>query len=44
LHTVVTEAGIDKVQRTDGTHYTADGSKVLAKAVVTSVTKALPAK
>jgi lysophospholipase L1-like esterase len=42
LHTVVTEAGIEKIQRTDGTHYTADGSKALAKAVVTSVSKYLP--
>jgi lysophospholipase L1-like esterase len=39
LHAVVTKAGIDKIQRTDGTHYTPDGSKVLAKAVVKSVTE-----
>jgi lysophospholipase L1-like esterase len=39
LHAVVTEAGVAKIQRTDGTHYTPDGSKTLAKAVVKSVTK-----
>lgn len=38
LHAVVTKAGVEKVQRMDGTHYTADGSKVLAKAVVKSAT------
>jgi lysophospholipase L1-like esterase len=37
LHVVVTNAGVEKVQRTDGTHYTANGSKALAKAVVKSV-------
>jgi lysophospholipase L1-like esterase len=37
LHAVVMKAGIEKVQRTDGTHYTPDGSKTLAKAVVKSV-------
>lgn len=42
LHAVVAKAGIEKVQRTDGTHYTADGSKALAKAVVKSVTSDLP--
>ena len=42
LHAVVTEAGIDKVQRTDGTHYLPAGYQALAKAVVKSVTKDLP--
>jgi hypothetical protein len=42
LHAVVTKAGIEKVQRTDGTHYTAEGSKTLAKAVVKSVTSKSP--
>ncbi len=37
LHTVVNKAGIDKVQRTDGTHYTDEGSKVLAENVARSV-------
>jgi lysophospholipase L1-like esterase len=44
LHTVVTKAGIEKVQRTDGTHYTGEGSKALAKAVVKSVTNKSPDK
>ena len=37
LHAVVTKAGVDKLQRTDGTHYTPDGCKTLAKAVVKSI-------
>lgn len=44
LHAVVTKAGIEKIQRTDGTHYTAEGSKTLAKAVVKSVTSKSPGK
>jgi lysophospholipase L1-like esterase len=44
LHTVVEKAGVAKVQRTDGTHYTPDGSKVLAEAVVKSVMSEAPAK
>jgi lysophospholipase L1-like esterase len=42
LHTVVADAGIEKMQRADGTHYTPDGNKKLAKAVVESVTNKLP--
>ncbi len=42
LHAIVAEAGVEKMQRTDGTHYTPDGNKELAKAVVKSVTKKLP--
>jgi lysophospholipase L1-like esterase len=38
LHSVVTEAGVKKVQRADGTHYSPDGSKLLAEAVIKSVT------
>jgi lysophospholipase L1-like esterase len=44
LHAVVTKAGVDKVQRTDGTHYTPEGSKTLAEAVVKSVTSDAPKK
>jgi len=42
LHAIVTEAGVAKIQRPDGTHYTPDGSQTLAKAVVKSVTKESP--
>jgi lysophospholipase L1-like esterase len=38
LHAAVTKAGIDKIQRPDGTHYTPEGSKALAKVVVKSFT------
>lgn len=38
LHAVVDKAGIDKIQRNDGTHYSPAGSKVLAEAVVKCVT------
>lgn len=44
LHAVVTKAGIEKIQRTDGTHYKPDGCKTLAKAVVKSVTGDMPVR
>lgn len=44
LHAVVEKAGVAKMQKTDGTHYTPDGSKVLAEAVVKSVTSEAPTK
>lgn len=43
LHAVVMKAGLDKIQRTDGTHYTPEGSKVLAKAVSNCILNHLPA-
>jgi lysophospholipase L1-like esterase len=44
LNAVVAKAGVDKIQRTDGTHYTPEGFKTLAKAVARSVTNHLPGK
>jgi hypothetical protein len=35
---------LDKIQRPANVHYTADGYKELAKAVVESIEKALPKK
>jgi lysophospholipase L1-like esterase len=42
LHAIVAEVGVGKIQRTDGTHFTPDGCKTLAIAVVKSVSKELP--
>src|SRR5262245_13381878 len=44
LHAGVNKAGNEKRQRTDGTHYTENGCKTLAKAVVKSVTSEKPSK